>query len=37
MAGEDVEDQLRAIDHTGPHHLLDVALLGRREIVIEQD
>ena len=36
-AGEDVEDQLRAIHHLAPERLLEVAHLGGREVVVEDD
>ena len=37
MARKDVEDELRAVDHALVQDALDVALLRRREIVIEED
>jgi hypothetical protein len=36
-AGEDVEDQLRAIDDLAADHLLDFAQLRRRQLVVEDD
>src|SRR5205807_6578213 len=35
--GEDVEDQLRAIDDLAAHLFLDVAKLRRRQLVVEDD
>src|SRR5208283_2689183 len=35
--GENVEDQLSAVDDPGAHRFLEVALLGRREFAIEND
>ena len=37
MTGEDVEDQLRAVDDSRMNLALNIALLGRREIVIEEN
>ena len=37
MAGKNVQDELCAVDHTGLDHLLDIALLRGRQIVIEKD
>ena len=36
-AGEDVEDQLRAVDHLPIEALFDVAQLRRRQLVVEDD
>ena len=36
VTGKDIQDQLGAVDHPRVHYLLDVALLGGREIVIKQ-
>jgi hypothetical protein len=36
-AGEDVENELRAIDDVDIEELLDVPRLGRRQIVVEDD
>ena len=35
--GEDVEDELRAIDHARAERLFDVVPLARRELVVEDD
>ena len=35
--GEDVEDELRAIDHSRPPGLLEVPTLGGREVVVDHD
>jgi hypothetical protein len=37
VSGEDVENELSAIDHTGVEHAFDIALLRWREVVIEQN
>jgi hypothetical protein len=37
VAGEDVEDHRRAIDHRHAELLLEVALLARRELVVAGD
>ena len=34
-AGEDVEDQLAAVEHLDAERLLQVAGLGRRQVVVE--
>ena len=34
VLGEDVEDQLRAVDHARLQSVLELALLGRRELVV---
>ncbi len=36
MLGEDVEDQLRAVDHAGVESVLERALLGRVELVVDE-
>ena len=36
-AGEDVEDELRAVDDAARQLLLQIALLGGREVVVEDD
>ena len=36
-AGEDVENQSRAVDNFDVKRALEIALLGRREIIIDQD
>ena len=36
MLGKNIEDQLRSIDHSPLNNLFDIALLGRAEIVIEE-
>ena len=36
-AGEDVEDHLGAVEHLDAERLLEIADLGRREIVVEDD
>ena len=37
VAVEDLEDHARAIEHVDAGRLLEVALLGRREVVIDED
>ena len=37
VAGEDVEDHRGAVDHRHPELLLEVALLARRELVVDRD
>ena len=37
VAGKNVQDELCAVDHTCLDHLLDIALLRGRQIVIEKD
>jgi hypothetical protein len=36
VLGEDVEDQLRPIDHTGLERILELALLHRRQFVVDE-
>ena len=36
MLGEDVEDQLRPVDHARLEGVLELALLHRRELVVDQ-
>ncbi len=36
-AGEDIEDQLRSIDYLDPDFFLQIALLRRRKVLIEDD
>ena len=36
MLGEDVEDQLRAVDHARPDRVLEVALLHRIELAVDE-
>src|SRR5205807_2013341 len=37
VLGEDVEDHGRAVDRRSPQQLLEVATLGRAELVVEDD
>ena len=37
MAREDIENQLRPINHARIEHALDIALLRRRKVVIKQN
>ena len=37
VLGEDVEDQLGAVDHPRPERVLEVALLRRIELVVDED
>ena len=37
VLGEDVEDQLRAVDHARLERVLEVALLGRVELVVDEE
>ena len=37
MLGEDVEDQRDPVDNVSTEALLEIALLGRRELVVEDD
>jgi hypothetical protein len=37
VTGKDIENQLRAIDDAGVDDALNITLLGRREVVIEQN
>jgi hypothetical protein len=37
MLGEDVEDQLRSVDHARQQRILEVALLARVELVVDEE
>ena len=37
VLGEDVEDHRRAVDGGAPEHLLEVSLLGRAQLLVEDD